>query len=120
MNSIDIDDNGRSDNSAKGSWKEWARHVLLELERLNNSFSMLYDKVQKQNNDNELRISTLRQEIQNNITANTASLSKDINNLQIEVAMLKLKSGLWGAMGAAIPILVAIIIYLVNKFVIKE
>jgi len=41
-------------------------------------------------------------------------LTEKINNLIVENALLKLKSGVWGAIGAAIPILIAIIIWLLT------
>ena len=38
-----------------------------------------------------------------------------VARLQTEVSNLKLKSGIWGVVGAAIPILVGVLIYLVTK-----
>jgi len=57
--------------SPRGTWSEWANHVLLELSRINN---------------------------------NVTTLSDSLIEIKIEIAMLKVKSGLWGAVGAMIPI----------------
>ncbi len=37
-----------------------------------------------------------------------------INDLRVQVAMLKVKSGVWGAMGACIPVAILLIIQLMN------
>ncbi len=38
-----------------------------------------------------------------------------INDLRVQVAMLKVKSGVWGAVGAMIPIAVLLILQYVKK-----
>jgi len=60
-----------SEVNIDNGWREWSRHVLSELTRLNNC----YEK-----------------------------LDKDIQELRVAVAMLKVKSGIWGAIGACIPV----------------
>jgi len=42
-------------------------------------------------------------------------LADEVGKIKIENAVLKLKSGIWGAIGASIPILIAIIIWLLQK-----
>lgn len=39
---------------------------------------------------------------------------EEITKLKVEQAVLKVKSGIWGAIGALIPIIVALLIYLVR------
>jgi hypothetical protein len=51
-------------------WNEWSRHVLAELERLNNCI---------------------------------ICLEKDTRQMYEEIAMLKVKSGLWGLIGGLLP-----------------
>lgn len=58
-------------------WNEWSRHVLAELERLNDCYTQL----------------------------NTS-----VGNIHIEIAMLKVKSGMWGAIGGMIPIVILLAI----------
>lgn len=67
-----------SPNSGPGNgWNEWSRHILKELERLNEC----YDKL-----DGRLR------------------------NIEQDMAMLKVKSGVWGATGAALVIVGQVLI----------
>jgi hypothetical protein len=66
------------DNPVNG-WNEWSRHVLAELTRLNT------------------QIETLHQDYQ--------ELSRKMAVLQTE---FRLKAGFWGAIGAAIPVVVLI------------
>lgn len=43
------------------------------------------------------------------------SLEKHLNKIEIEIAMLKLKSGIWGMLGAAIPLGIAMLVELIRK-----
>jgi len=38
-----------------------------------------------------------------------AALQKDINSIKTDIALLKLKSGIWGLAGGAIPVAIALI-----------
>jgi len=58
-------------------WDEWGRHVLKELERLNDCYE---------------------------------SVRKEMTRFGMEVATLKVKAGLWGAAGAAIPVIAFLLI----------
>lgn len=37
-------------------------------------------------------------------------IAKDVSNVKTEIALLKLKSGLWGAVAGMIPVLVVILV----------
>lgn len=63
----------------KDGWQEWSKHVLLELERLNDCYEKLDGRV---------------------------------NAIREEIASLKVKSGMWGAVGACIPIFLGILIFI--------
>lgn len=106
-----------TDNSAQGSWREWARHVLLELERLNTSTATVAQQIQDYRTDVEHKMNLTRQEIQSSISGNRDAFSKDVNDLKVELAMLKVKAGMWGAVGSAIPILVTIMVALLVHYV---
>lgn len=43
------------------------------------------------------------------------SLDEGYNKLSIDIATLKVKSGVWGAFGAMIPIIVATIVWMLMK-----
>jgi hypothetical protein len=65
-------------------WREWSKYVLKELERLNSCIIDINEK---------------------------ASISVGcITTLKTEIAKLKVKSGIWGVIGGAIPVLILLII----------
>jgi hypothetical protein len=66
-------------------WNEWSRHVLRELERINQQGEKLHDEV--------------------------ADLRQDLAVVRTE---LRLKAGIWGAIGAAIPVIVMLAIQLLK------
>ncbi len=43
------------------------------------------------------------------------SLKTEAVNLKVEIAMLKVKSGIWGAVGAAVPIIILLAIQFLTK-----
>jgi len=69
-------------------WHEWSKHVLKELERLNDSYEKIEDKL-------------------NNLCLNYASFKSE----------MKVKSSMWGAVGGIIPIVVLIVVYLITKYI---
>lgn len=88
---VDITKNPSEDPTSNG-WGKWAIFVLKELERLN-------DTQEKMGKD----ISTLRSDL--------AVLNTSIATLQTE---LRLKSGVWGAIGGLIPVCVILGVWLVQ------
>ena len=42
-------------------------------------------------------------------------LRQDIQEIKVQLATLQVKSGIWGAIGALIPIVVTVIVYLLTK-----
>ena len=65
----------------KNGWHEWGRHVLKELERLNDCY------------DDQVKL---------------------IQAMQVEIAMLKIKAGVWGLLAGAIPATI-VLIYTLTK-----
>jgi hypothetical protein len=43
------------------------------------------------------------------------SMNKELTNIRVEIAMLKVKSGMWGAVGACIPIAIMLAIYFFTR-----
>ena len=64
--------------------------------------------------------SKLRQEIQASVSRAQEANSKDLSDLKVELAMLKVRAGLWGAVGAAIPICITIAVALLVHFLTKK
>ena len=106
-----------SETSPQGSWREWARHILIELERLNTFTETITTRLQENRTELDGKLSQLRSELQASISGVREGINKDVNDLRVEIAMLKVKAGVWGAVGAAIPIIGTLLIaYLVQHF----
>ena len=53
-------------------------------------------------------------ELENNEKDHKIMMDK-LNKIQVEIAMLKVKSGVWGAIAGAIPVIIAFIFYLLKS-----
>ena len=65
---------------APNGWQEWSKFVLKELTRLSDTYEDLSKKV-----------------------------NEEVTQLKTEVAMLQVKSGIWGIIGGAIVIIVVLL-----------
>ena len=65
------------------TWKEWSRHVLAELKRLSDDYDHL-----------------------------DAKLDDRLTQVAVEIAKLKVKAGIWGVLGGALPVLIGLLIWL--------
>lgn len=74
-------------------WNEWSKHVLKELERLNDCYASLL----KAHGDTK------------------ESDGQRYGRLKTEIAILKVKSGMWGAIAGAVPSGIAAIIWYFGK-----
>ena len=43
-------------------------------------------------------------------------ISKDVVDVKIQLAQLKVKSGVWGLIGGAVPIIIGVFVYLVQTY----
>ena len=77
-------------SSLDDSWPEGSRHVLAELKRLNDNLANVDDKIDRIKDDH-------------------------ISPLKVEIAMLQVKSGLWGLLGGAIPVILMVLVELLKK-----
>lgn len=75
------------------SWLEYKRLVLAELKRGNDGLEALQQKL-------------------SNFKAESA---KQISDLKVEVGMLKVKAGVWGALGGIVPAAISIIYMMASK-----
>ena len=92
------------DNSSK-SWNEWSIHVLAELHRLNDQYSDIEDHIDNMNKTFSEKTDSLKD-----------GFHRSMQELHVEIAMLKVKSGVWGLMGGLIPVLLTILIeFILNK-----
>ena len=74
-------------------WSEWSRHVLAELERLSSACET-----------HNSALSKTREE-----------LLGRVGKIHTEIAMLKVKSGAWGAIGAGAVLLLGLVLWLIRS-----
>lgn len=67
----------------RDSWAQWSKYVLAELKRINEAIDAL-----------DVKIDRIKDE--------------QISQLKIEIAMLKVKAGVWGLLGGALPVIIFI------------
>lgn len=88
-----------------GDWDEYRRLVMHELGRLEERIAE--DFVTHTRNDERMM---------DELNGTLMSLSKSISSLREDVAAIKVKSGVWGLIGGAIPATVTLILlYLESK-----
>ena len=69
-------------------WSEYRMLIVSELERLGRAIEALRERLEEMED----------------------ARRKELGRVHVEIAMLKVKAGIWGLMGAAIPICVAILL----------
>lgn len=81
-------------------WGEWSKHVLLELERLNERTEGISTKI----NDMKSELMMLVKEVEN-----IKGLEEKIHNINVELATIKMKFSMIGAaIGGAAAIIVQV------------
>lgn len=88
----------------ENGWGEYKRLVLKQLEDLTSEVSTLYDKV----SDIESSIKKDNREVETNIR-------KDIKSIEIDIAIIKTKSAMYGALGGGV--LAGIVTLIINLLV---
>ena len=89
------------DNKNTNGWNEWSRHVLKELERLNVSIENVKDvKIE----NIYTKIEELKDDIQ-----------KKIEEINVNIGQLNVKSTTWGAIGGAIPVAIGLAVYFITR-----
>lgn len=74
-------------------WDKWAKHVLFELERLNKEMGEMNDKM----------------------TSIQGEMNDKMTLIHIEIAKLKVKAGVWGLVGGAIPTVGIVLVFILGK-----
>lgn len=89
-----------------GGWPKWSVWVVESLKETKKA-------VDDSRLETKADIASLRSEIKADLVAlrdsEIADLRADINKTKQDVAMLQIKSGLWGAAGASVPIAIMLI-----------
>ena len=85
----------------QNNWEKWCRRVLVGLKRLSSAIEAVDEKI-------DLKIDNLDNKI-NDLKDNI------ITPIKVEIAMLKVKSGVWGLIGGAIPVILMFLSELLKK-----
>ena len=89
-------------NKPTNGWYEWSRWVLKNIEQINN-------KLEQMPSSKDLaRLTCCAEALENDIQ----DLEKKIVRLEVE---LKIKAGIWGAIGAAIPVIALILLKILGE-----
>lgn len=119
-------DDPKSSNGGQNGWNEWSRHVLAELKRLNEKMETANrdadEKITQHENRNNERLLEVKEDltsIMKSIKDEVHGIEDKILSLEIKFASLatefKFKSGIWGLIGGAIPIMIAIGVYAIKQ-----
>jgi len=81
------------DKKTGNGWEVWSKHIQSELGRLNTSYENLH----------------------RDLIISQRQAAKEISLVRVEIAMLKVKSGVWGAAGAMIPVGIMLAMQLLLK-----
>ncbi len=87
-------------------WGEYRKLVLAELERLSSQISKVDTKIDGLRIAVDVKIDDLRE---GEISRLRAESAREIGKINAEIAVLKFKSGLWGAAAGLIPAVVAVL-----------
>lgn len=91
------------DNDAMASWSDYRRHVVGELERLNDIIERFDSKLDK-----------IVEDHRKEIAARDIEIWKSITDLRISVAMLEVKSGVWGAAAGLLVVIVSVLLKMIH------
>ena len=86
-------------NSGSNGWSQWAKHVLRELKRLSESQEKMSERFSKD-------IMKLRDDV-----------NEDVLDIKTDIARLQVKAGIWGLIGASIPVAVGLGIWVLKAVV---
>jgi len=93
-------------------WNVWSKHVILELERLDKCVSAIKADI----SDLKVRLASVNKDL-DDLPQLLSDLKKQITKLQeklsddaIEIGKLQVKSGVWGFVGGALPVLIMVLI----------
>lgn len=80
-------------SDSTNGWAEWGRHVLKELERLNDCYNQINQQMTKQN----------------------ADIAKYQAKVDAQISALQVKAGVWGLIAGAVPGAIGFLIQLARN-----
>ena len=100
--------------SQNEGWDVWAKHVLIELERLNKELIQSNKDSQDIKSGSSKETQEVKAALYTEFRDLRSEVSLQIGQINVEIAQLKVKAGVWGLLagilGAAIPIAIKMII----------
>lgn len=101
-------------NLKQNGWNEWARYVLLELDRLDDGVKSCALKADTVSKEASAKIEEHHNKVVNEIREITKDIRDDIKSIERDIVSLKVKAGIWGLIGGSVPTLIAIILWLLE------
>jgi len=96
----------------KGQWNDWSNYVLIALTRSDESFDKLDASISTLRNALYAELATDKEKARDAVSALKAEHDAALAEIKLQIAMLKIKAGVWGALAGLIPALTTIAIAL--------
>jgi hypothetical protein len=84
-------------------WNEWSKHVLIEIERLNNGLKATDLSITDLRITLEKRLADLKSEVLEKINEEKDLATTDALEQKLAIRELMVKAGVWGLLGGIIP-----------------
>ena len=98
------------DRSPFGTWKEWARHIISEVERLTELTAATLQRMDNNREEADRKLAEVKETVLDRLAQSVRLNNDEFTALKVEIAVLKTKAALWGALGASIPALIGIVV----------
>ena len=96
------------DRSPFGTWKEWARHIISEVDRLTELTAATLQRLDNNREEADRKLAATKESVLDRLASHVKLTNEEITAMKVEIAVLKTKAALWGAIGASIPTIIGI------------
>ena len=97
-------------NNNSGEWNEWRNFVLNELKQLSESYKDILSEIREQRRDDNNCMTAMKSDYMTRFIETNTSIGRTISKIWAEIAVLKTKSGIWGAVGGVVSAMLIIIV----------
>jgi len=109
--------NGDPNGEWTGSWREWARHVLMELKRLNEYCDDIDDRLVSVDSRFQHDLSEVKNGLHTRISDMKDAVTSEQQKINIALATLNVKAGVWGAIGAGVITIGSLLTFLIAEYI---
>lgn len=97
-------------------WSEYKRLVIAELERLNDCAKANATEIARLRGELQHEAALIRTETLRGAADAKTDSDDELGALKTELAVIKVKAGLWGALAGAVPGVISLIAWLVSTY----